>query len=309
MKKQSIGKSILQLTLALGLSIVSFPSQSQSLQEIMGGKNQDIPLSLSLQDINSNWKKISVSGQYEMADLMKFWSNFIGIKVYDNTYYTQGKTINMSGQTYLIAYRLFPSGQNINLQTLMSEGFEGFCTDSFLPQVLTPETSLSLALLNTNTIGSLNDITAVDITDEISRSITANETAKQACEKQKLDAINSEARSYVGSMNRGQQAYFMEYTKLTNSLEDLALGIPTSTENYQYFITASGNQSFHYAQAKQDSYTSYVGGVFVVKYGEDSSTVSILCAAEKPGTTKPAPPLLQGQNPICGTGTVEVSEY
>lgn len=47
-------------------------------------------------------------------------------------------------------------------------------------------------------------------------------------------AKESEAKSYIGSINRAQQSYRLENPTFASSLSDLQLGIPTSTENYAY---------------------------------------------------------------------------
>src|SRR6476620_8630709 len=55
-------------------------------------------------------------------------------------------------------------------------------------------------------------------------------------------AKQSEAKTYVGSMNRAQQAYYLENTAFSNSIGQLGLGIATQTVNYQYSAALlSGN--------------------------------------------------------------------
>ena len=52
-------------------------------------------------------------------------------------------------------------------------------------------------------------------------------------------ARQSEAKSYVGSANRSQQAYYLEKQQFAPSLASLALGIAGSTSNYTYATTGS----------------------------------------------------------------------
>ena len=47
-------------------------------------------------------------------------------------------------------------------------------------------------------------------------------------------ARQSEAKTYVGSMNRGQQAYYLEKQQFAPSLDALAVGIALTTANYGY---------------------------------------------------------------------------
>ena len=47
-------------------------------------------------------------------------------------------------------------------------------------------------------------------------------------------ARQSEAKTYVGSMNRGQQAYYLEKQQFAPSLATLSVGIALTTANYGY---------------------------------------------------------------------------
>jgi type II secretory pathway pseudopilin PulG len=46
----------------------------------------------------------------------------------------------------------------------------------------------------------------------------------------------TEAKLYTGSMNRAQQAYYLENTAFTTSIDELGVAIQQQTENYQYII-------------------------------------------------------------------------
>jgi len=49
-------------------------------------------------------------------------------------------------------------------------------------------------------------------------------------------AKQSEAKTYVGSINRAQQANFLEAGTFTDDMSDLGLGIRSLTENYKYDV-------------------------------------------------------------------------
>ena len=51
-------------------------------------------------------------------------------------------------------------------------------------------------------------------------------------------ARESEAKQYTGSMNRAQQATFLEKTKFTTDFGNLGLGIASNTTNYVYSMGA-----------------------------------------------------------------------
>jgi prepilin-type N-terminal cleavage/methylation domain-containing protein len=53
-------------------------------------------------------------------------------------------------------------------------------------------------------------------------------------------ARESEAKQYMGSMNRARQAFFLERTKFTTEFGRLRLGIQTQIANYAYHIVSQG---------------------------------------------------------------------
>lgn len=118
-------------------------------------------------------------------------------------------------------------------------------------------------------------------------------------------AKQSEAKQYVSSMNKGQQAYYAENTKFSTSIAALGLGLKTETTNYKYSVRATKQAAFNYGVSKQKTEKSYVGGVFLFPA---KTTSSILCEADDRGTIKPAEPIYQNGNFICSSGTKEVTK-
>ena len=49
---------------------------------------------------------------------------------------------------------------------------------------------------------------------------------------------SSEGGTYVGSMNRGQQAYYVEKEQFSTVIEDLGIGLPPETTYYHYRVVA-----------------------------------------------------------------------
>ena len=124
-----------------------------------------------------------------------------------------------------------------------------------------------------------------------------------------------EATQYVGSMNRAQEALFIEKSAFATSFDALGLGIKTETTNFKYSIRATKKAAFNYAVAKGKNLKSYVGAVFVVPgknleqnvAKEEITTTSILCVADFPGTIKPAEPTYENGKTACGKGTRQVT--
>ncbi|MHC5855807.1 type IV pilin-like G/H family protein [Nostoc sp.] len=98
-------------------------------------------------------------------------------------------------------------------------------------------------------------------------------------------AKQSEAKTYTGSMNRAQQAYYLENTTFTSSIGALGLGIATQTVNYQYSaaILTGGSVVSNLAQVVSGSgkapLKSYIGIVEVTtqQATSEATTVAVLC--------------------------------
>ncbi|MHC5598676.1 MAG: type IV pilin-like G/H family protein [Nostoc sp.] len=106
-------------------------------------------------------------------------------------------------------------------------------------------------------------------------------------------AKQSEAKTYTGSLNRAQQAYYLENTAFSTQISALGLGILSETVNYQYIIvgTVSGtgavvtNQGI--VKTAGAPLKSYVGGVEVTNIGatSEATTIGVLCESVLPMST------------------------
>ena len=112
---------------------------------------------------------------------------------------------------------------------------------------------------------------------------------------QRREGRESEGQQYIGSMNRGQQAFYAENEKLATAIDELGLGIKPETENYSYQIVPQNGSLLSVmmtAKAKSPELKSYTGAVFVIKVNEEeATTVSVVCGTDKPSTTPPAMPM------------------
>ncbi|MFW9261889.1 type IV pilin-like G/H family protein [Nostoc sp. CALU 546] len=119
-------------------------------------------------------------------------------------------------------------------------------------------------------------------------------------------AKQSEAKTIVGSMNRAQQAYYLENNRFVGEGNEefgkLALGVKTQTENYVYAIEGGGPADVtqpaltmvtNQAQLLNDEapLKAYIGGVAVSTVTETSeaTTIGLLCEAGKSGNVPNSP--------------------
>ncbi len=124
-------------------------------------------------------------------------------------------------------------------------------------------------------------------------------------------ARESEAKQYIGSMNRAQQAYFLEESKFTDTIAELGLGISTETENYTYSSYATPLSAINHAVSHKSKMKGYVGAIFLgdaTATGE-MTTFAILCEAESPGTHRPPAPIVEDGVIQCAPETVKLKSY
>jgi type IV pilus assembly protein PilA len=89
-------------------------------------------------------------------------------------------------------------------------------------------------------------------------------------------ARQSEAKTYIGSINRGQQAYFLENTSFGN-LSALEIGISNS-KIYTYTVTPSSTEGLAAATPINTALRGYAGRVWRGNTTAGDSTVfSMLC--------------------------------
>lgn len=106
-------------------------------------------------------------------------------------------------------------------------------------------------------------------------------TFKSTAEVQ-AQPIETEAKQYVSSMLRAQQAYYLEKERFAAQLSELGLGIRPETQNYLYRIFPYRDRTKAVMVAgvpKKNGFKSYVGFVNLGKAGDDWTTFTILCAS------------------------------
>ncbi len=113
-------------------------------------------------------------------------------------------------------------------------------------------------------------------------------------------ARQSEAKTYTGSMNRSQQAFYLEKQTFSSSIGLLGLGINTQTDNYKYGIdvdteiavnTAPANKANNtfvnnYGVQRATTLKGYAGTTWVgrTQAGDEANTLAILCENQQTGT-------------------------
>lgn len=116
---------------------------------------------------------------------------------------------------------------------------------------------------------------------------------------QAAKARQSEAKTYVGSANRAQQAYYLEKQRFADTLDNLAIGIASTTANYSYATTGSSRgvtgtnaNAYSQAQPQEPSLKAYVGAVNLATPtgSNEATTLAAVCEAKLPPVNSGASP-------------------
>ena len=107
-------------------------------------------------------------------------------------------------------------------------------------------------------------------------------------------ARQSEAKTYVGSLNRGQQAFYTENDTFTSSVDAMGVGVATQTANYVYIAATNVSTGTNLFAANYSS--SANGGSGLKNYG---GVVSLRTAGTNSEVTS--------QAFMCETVNVDVS--
>ncbi len=130
-------------------------------------------------------------------------------------------------------------------------------------------------------------------------------------------AKQSEAKTYVGSANRAQQAYFLENNEFApaDKFAELGLGVKVDTTNYNYSIKAVAGtaaapaKAYAFGSVKTASapLKAYGGGVVIAKLGaansQEATSLAILCEAKEANTVNGGTQALaEGDLALTSTG-------
>lgn len=120
----------------------------------------------------------------------------------------------------------------------------------------------------------------------------------------------AEAKQYVSSINKAQQAYYTEFgtfvtTTDANAWGSLAVGIKTQTSNYKYSINGTGELVNAKADASQISKAlkNYTGvtGLVAPSANADKTSQAVVCETENAGVA-PADGSVSNAEVKCGGG-------
>lgn len=120
---------------------------------------------------------------------------------------------------------------------------------------------------------------------------------------------NASGKSIVGSMNRWQQAHWIENENFATNVTTLGIGPIIDNPVHEVSIQASDRYSYQYVVSRRDDVKSYVGAVVIGLHSNgESTTFAVVCENIAPGRLRPAAPIFKGDGitPVCAAGTQAV---
>jgi type IV pilus assembly protein PilA len=129
----------------------------------------------------------------------------------------------------------------------------------------------------------------------------------------------TEAKTYVGTLNRTQQGHYAENGAFAADLSAMSQPVPNETTNYKYTVSSAtaGDAkaiSQGYPTTSAGAVSGYIGGVFLVSNvgaNSEANTSAILCGTDTPqaaNTAITAVPTLNGGQATCAGGTTVVKK-
>lgn len=170
------------LVLTGTLLAVGTPAMSRAadLKDVFAGDTA--PLTLKLKDLRPGWYRVSLGGLPDAGGGNPFSALAGGIfgamfgggapsAPAPPAYYTQGQTVVVASETFLITYRSQLKG--LDMAALMKAGPEAKLPP---PERLTPDSALALVLVNLKGVSSLTDIRPFNMEQELEESRKAAES-------------------------------------------------------------------------------------------------------------------------------------
>jgi hypothetical protein len=163
-------------------------AQERELNELLSGRT--IPLTQTLKDLSSDWRRITVSSSGTVSGNVSVnvtgdttaatsQNNLTGAVGSGRSYVTKGEVVSARGRAYLVAYHLPAVGLDVGklLQALTTKA-------SPTVAALTLESALPLSLLDLSSIGSLDDVRPFEAKTEIADSENAIHALSQLFKSQ-----------------------------------------------------------------------------------------------------------------------------
>ena len=152
----------------IGLFLLLLTASAASAQEndfkaLLFSKEH--PLTLTLKDLSAEWRSMNVagaSGDTGNGNIFAMMMGMVSNSVNSSVYYTKGDTLTVGTETFIVAYH--PPVKPLNMAALMRGNGNPQLP---APDAYTPDTKLTLSLLNLKAMSAFSDIRPFDLKAEM----------------------------------------------------------------------------------------------------------------------------------------------
>lgn len=128
------------------------------------------PLTVRFGDLDTSWRRVTPTATDNSTLFQIIRSRpYRGSFSMPDYLYTQGKTVSIGGEQFVIAYRLVPA-ETTTVSVLPEGNYSAPLQAPSIPVALSGETKLQLSLLNPRITGRFDNIQAVDVAKDIAQS-------------------------------------------------------------------------------------------------------------------------------------------
>lgn len=134
---------------------------------------------------------------------------------------------------------------------------------------------------------------------------------KTAADAERLP-IEKQARTIVGTLTRGQQAYYLENTKFAKTIKEIGLPLNNEDKSYRYQVISGKPENTKVmllATPKRKGLTAFVGlvNVSVIKESQEATTLAVVCQSNQLTQQIPDfPTIAPDAQPTCPSGYQEI---
>ena len=213
MRRSGIGVFVLTALVA-----VAGAARAAEFADLISGKV--VPLSLTLKELTPEWRRLSLGDAGDGGGgAAGMYAALLG-GASAQAYYTKGQTVACGDQTFIVAYKVPAAALDFAAIMQMQRG-----SKPPEPEPLTPDTTLSLALLHLQTLGTLTGIRPFDLARELADGAQAQERSHAMAEAMgggRAKAQSIASMSHLKQLGLGLVMYVQDHRNFLPPLTDAA---------------------------------------------------------------------------------------
>ncbi len=194
---------IAALTFAVALPLRAQDAEN-NFETFIAGKVA--PLTMRLGDLNDSWRRMTPSSSDNGVLLQMVRTPYGRNGTYNppDYLYTQGKTVSVAGEPFVIMYRLTQAEPQVpqSAGQTVYDGYPSSLRNQIIPPALSHETLLQLSLINPRMTGRFDNVQNVDVEKDIQQSQKARISIVNQLSLANLQQIGTLLSNYVRAVHK-----------------------------------------------------------------------------------------------------------